>query len=273
MTSTGNITLIIGNGFDINLGLKTSYTDYINSKYFKDNLPNNLLFKFLQDTFDNQKWIDIELLLCQYSVNKSSSNSEFKNEYNILCNSLKKYLESVKLSNFNAKSLSQINIKSKAFKLIEEYQNSDLTVIDFNYTDTVGFLLKSFLKSKNKFNHYKIHGSIEEDNIIFGVQDGIDINKCSFIRKSYSENYGIYNIEKILTLSDTILSFGYSFGKSDEMYFDNFFGSILRYNVEGKNLEFYYYNQKDDIFNSLENLSHINVGLLRTRHNLKFTLA
>lgn len=28
--------LIIGNGFDLNLGLKTSYKDFIQSEHFKD---------------------------------------------------------------------------------------------------------------------------------------------------------------------------------------------------------------------------------------------
>ncbi len=38
-----NITFLIGNGFDLNLGLKTRYTDFY--KYYMEHNPNNLISK------------------------------------------------------------------------------------------------------------------------------------------------------------------------------------------------------------------------------------
>ena len=65
--------LIIGNGFDLNLGLKTSYADFIGSSFFQElaNGNNHLAF-FLSEMFkfnskQNQLWIDIEHELKTYS--------------------------------------------------------------------------------------------------------------------------------------------------------------------------------------------------------------
>lgn len=46
--------LIIGNGFDIDLGLKTSYSDYITSDYFKNRLDGtyNSLLLYLENRFN-----------------------------------------------------------------------------------------------------------------------------------------------------------------------------------------------------------------------------
>ena len=40
-----NIVIVLGNGFDLDLNLKTSYSDFIESNLFKDNLKDKLLSK------------------------------------------------------------------------------------------------------------------------------------------------------------------------------------------------------------------------------------
>ncbi|ALU75278.1 hypothetical protein F7642_10905 [Tenacibaculum finnmarkense genomovar ulcerans] len=56
-----DIVIIIGNGFDLSIGLKTSYSDFIKSIEFQELLKNeNLLAKHLNGIHTLQNWIDIE---------------------------------------------------------------------------------------------------------------------------------------------------------------------------------------------------------------------
>ena len=60
--------LIIGNGFDLNLGLKTSYQNFIASHVFKNLVDgNNQLCKYLNNQNELNRWIDIENELKKYS--------------------------------------------------------------------------------------------------------------------------------------------------------------------------------------------------------------
>lgn len=53
--------LIIGNGFDLSLGLSTSYMDFVNSDEFQIllNMQNQLAI-YLKVNAELQNWIDIE---------------------------------------------------------------------------------------------------------------------------------------------------------------------------------------------------------------------
>ncbi len=62
-----NKILIIGNGFDLNLGLKTSYKEFVESNEFKNLIRNNDLARYLQSVQNNQNWVDIEHELKKYA--------------------------------------------------------------------------------------------------------------------------------------------------------------------------------------------------------------
>ena len=66
------VVAIIGNGFDLNLGLKTSYSDFVNSKDFKSLLnKGNYLVDYLDGKHNLQKWIDVENELKLYSASQN----------------------------------------------------------------------------------------------------------------------------------------------------------------------------------------------------------
>ena len=69
--------LIIGNGFDLSLGLSTSYMDFVNSDEFQIllNMQNQLAI-YLKVNAELQNWIDIENELKLYS--KNEDNAKFK---------------------------------------------------------------------------------------------------------------------------------------------------------------------------------------------------
>ena len=68
------VVIVIGNGFDLDLNLKTSYKNFMTSKTFKDYRKDSHLlpidsysrlnlFDFLKERFDgnDKRWIDIEI--------------------------------------------------------------------------------------------------------------------------------------------------------------------------------------------------------------------
>lgn len=72
-------TIILGNGFDLDLGFPTSYKNFIESTTFTSNLcgmhlaygigphPSNL-FRYIQSkAAEDPRWTDIEKLLSEYS--------------------------------------------------------------------------------------------------------------------------------------------------------------------------------------------------------------
>ena len=66
--------LIIGNGFDLSLGLSTSYMDFVNSDEFQIllNMQNQLAI-YLKVNAELQNWIDIENELKLYSKNEDNA--------------------------------------------------------------------------------------------------------------------------------------------------------------------------------------------------------
>ncbi|MEB2787271.1 AbiH family protein [Algoriphagus persicinus] len=68
-----NILFLIGNGFDLNLGMNTRYADFYEyyNKYIKSSSPKVLTLK--NEISENlQNWSDLELALGQYSSNWGS---------------------------------------------------------------------------------------------------------------------------------------------------------------------------------------------------------
>ena len=61
--------LVIGNGFDLNLGRKTSYKDFYESKYCPKTYPAPLIWHLNEkwkDNLENVKWHDLENELGNY---------------------------------------------------------------------------------------------------------------------------------------------------------------------------------------------------------------
>ena len=51
---------IIGNGFDLNLGLKTSYQDFLQSTCLEKINPQNSLAKHFSNQKQLKNWVDVE---------------------------------------------------------------------------------------------------------------------------------------------------------------------------------------------------------------------
>lgn len=126
-----NSVLIIGNGFDIDLGLKSRYSDFAKSQYWENNIehvPHSSmsLLQSLIDAKEKSDWFDIEQTMLDYVFElvklfekpnyNYDSFVEDQKQYLLVCKQLKEYLreESAKET---------LNMNSVAMKIIESICN------------------------------------------------------------------------------------------------------------------------------------------------------
>lgn len=264
------VCLIIGNGFDINLGLKTSYSDFIDHEKFKDLLQGgNEFARALKKKHKEGLWTDIELALGYYS--KDCENLEkLKVEFT--------ELKSL-LTNFISESIPQIR-ESQASNLLGVFLESDIypTILNFNYTRSVELVYRTYksLWENKEIMHqsnglpcsqYFVHGSIKDKDIIFGTSDNNKIPaKSSFLRKSSAINFGKVEVDKHLDKAELIIFFGHSIGETDSDYFKQFFT-----NTNGKEIHYYYYSDNGyDVMNErIYELSNKSTGKFKLRNSFK----
>lgn len=85
--------IIIGNGFDLSLDLKTSYKNFIESDCFNSLLKkNNSLALYLNEKQEINNWVDIEKELTNYSKQTKENKSKVRNDFKELKNALIDYL-------------------------------------------------------------------------------------------------------------------------------------------------------------------------------------
>lgn len=226
--------IVIGNGFDLNLGLKTSYKDFIVSDYFKALIEkNNSLATYLIDKNDLNHWVDIEKEITQYSMHIQNTDPNVKNNFEALKTSLANYLKEAQEG--------EVDQDSQAFKMMqEEIQRAD-KIYNFNYTNTVFKVAELLGITDIADKHSYVHGSIENMDIIFGVEDNAKIHQNHiFFKKSYNKNYGETDIGKFLKDENDLVVFGHSLGITDSSYFKKNILS-LTFGIKSIQIKFYYY--------------------------------
>lgn len=147
------ITFLIGNGFDINAGLATRYSDFY--EYYYSQYPNDMLAKAVRDDYDF--WSDLEVGLGKYVKDLAESNEElFFDSKDVMENALADYLESqmkrVQIGEEDEKDIAQEMQKnlryfyndfpkmySEDIKRVIASVSEQLiySFISFNYTDTL----------------------------------------------------------------------------------------------------------------------------------------
>lgn len=266
--------LVLGNGFDLNVGLPTSYMDFMYSTYFTE-IENNKLVSHLRNRIRNGNWIDIENELREYSINLFTYPEDYDNrvinkledEYNELCIALKEYLKSILYSDWNKDIYAQGVLK----RMLESGKTYILT---FNYTDTVEQMLEKATIYGMNYDINHIHGSLnKEDDIVFGVEDSANLNrKHVFLYKSHSRHQNVKDLPYILDKAKNIIFFGYSIGETDHSYFDDFFMRQTQFNCDKKKFIFFHYGKSsyDDIKWQLKNLTKNRLAKLNEYNDIKF---
>lgn len=260
--------IIIGNGFDLSLGLKTSYKDFIVSDYFNSLLEeHNTLAIYLYKKQEINNWVDIEKELTKYSKQIKDDKSKVKNDFKELKNALMDYLKEAQEE--------KINQNSKAFEMMKnEISDTDI-IYNFNYTNSV-FRVAEILEISNiESKHSFVHGSIENKNIIFGVEDKASVNdNHKFFKKSTNINFAESNIINVLNdinKNNTLVIFGHSLGITDSSYFENYFLHLTLANNRSV-LNFHYFKDEalDELMNILDKYTVFDLTNLRSCHTLRF---
>lgn len=244
-----NTLLILGNGFDLSFGLKTSYEDFMESQMFKSFVDETYLGKYLEKKRNDLLWVDIEKELSKYCLElnqgglmnsmKQEGRDAFCQEYTLLKKALKNYL----LSGLRP---SEDYDKSNAYKLIQELKIEDNNrIATFNYTKSVECISdRTFNQENGKLIH--VHGSLyEHEDIVFGVEDSVGIpKKHAFLYKAYSKYKNTNEFAKWLFHAEKVIFYGYSLGDTDKQYFVEYFRSLCHPNKARKKIIFCHYGEQ-----------------------------
>ena len=269
--------LIVGNGFDLSMGFKTSYGDFMRSSVFPK--FDSTLCSYLRKQFqENMGWIDIENELSEFSnvissmkqdAKKKHTKWEYDNfweEYDDLKSSLKKYLQEETKGQFILKK------DNPAVSVINNLP-VDSKIISFNYTSIIERMTwERFCASKSNLLH--IHGSLAAyDDIVFGVEDSAKLSKEHvFLYKAYNQSLKAREFSLWLNSAGRIIFYGYSLGDTDRQYFEKFFQKLCSENSSNVNLVFYYYGQSsyDNLIWQLQMLTKHKLTQLQTYNQIEF---
>lgn len=176
-----NITFLLGNGFDINFGLKTSYKSFYN--YLKKSKIRNKLIENILSDLECELWSDLELGLGNYlsNINAESEIEDFLNEKETVESLLVDYLtlENDKFEITDEKAISKIfnqNVVNfyKGFNRKEKahYENmlNDIDVlkyqfITYNYTGIIDKIISSVSNQIEPFSKHTYKGNVRQDSL------------------------------------------------------------------------------------------------------------
>lgn len=268
--------LIVGNGFDLSMGFKTSYGDFMQSSFFPES--NSALCSYLWNEYrENMGWIDIENELTKYSKQLDRFEltlktgkiqmgaEEFREEYEELKSSLKNYLQEECKRSFATR-------QGNPAKRVIDNLSADSKIISFNYTSIIERLTRErFCTSKGNLLH--IHGSLApNEDIVFGVEDSAKLSKEHvFLYKAHSQ-LKVQEFSDWLNSAERIIFYGYSLGDTDRQYFEKFFRKLCSDDSISTELIFYYYGQTsyDNLIWQLQMLTSHKLTQLQILNKIEF---
>ncbi len=264
--------IIIGNGFDLAHGLKTSYYDFISDlksggmKYNFLNIEDNHLINSLNA--ENKMWSDIEAAYfdilthlgndsyIRHKYGSGISNYNNVEDFNTDFEELKLYLIEYLIEEEN--KFVPIENYTELFKYLK--WNKTL-ILNFNYTITVSYYIRS-----SGIKQIQIHGNLENtDNpMIFGFaasnkesKDLLIKNNNNFVSNIKKFNYLYTNNELSLKTwmneeDFNLFILGHSCGISDKLILHQIFNSTKL----NKIIPFYYKNRQG-YFDMMVNIDRI----------------
>lgn len=204
-----NILYFIGNGFDLNLKMKTSYQDFLNF-YKKIHNDSSTIKEFKKEIDENYlDWSDLEVNLGKYTE-KLESPACFEEIHTDLVDELANYLTSVQNTSLKS-SLQQLdskkfikdlftpeiymdvaNIRSLKSYFETQHKPKDVNIVTLNYTNTIESILEL---DKGKARH----SSVLIDTLS-SVTEKQNIQQLLHLHGTLEENMalGVDNLEQVL---------------------------------------------------------------------------
>ena len=270
--------LIVGNGFDLSMGFKTSYGNFMKSSYFPNKETSTLCSYLHKQYEENMGWIDIENELSEYSrmlttkkLNAQKYNTildidSLREEYDELKSSLKCYLQEETKRAFGPSP-------DNPAKSVIDQLPANSKIISFNYKSIIERMTRDrFCASKGNLLH--IHGSLAPyDDIVFGVEDSAKLSKEHvFLYKAHSPHLKVQEFSDWLNSAERIIFYGYSLGDTDRQYFEKFFRKLCSSDSIYTELIFYYYGQAsyDNLIWQLQVLTNHKLTQLQIQNKIEF---
>lgn len=233
------VAFIIGNGFDIDMGLPSKYSDFIKSKEWQDvvrgfniylqmkDYQEHSLIGQLQLASQNSQWFDIEIEIHKFIGNhpilKDSEVRDIRSEFDAIKKALTNYLKRI-TATFTADNS---KVSTVLHYLLRECPLT-VTEIYFNYTYPSQYIKlplqpEIFNGAQHWFTY--VHGSLKNNDIVLGcdLQPNEEVNRqLSFLYKYNQLNRANHVARNILEAKE-IIFFGHSVNEMDFGYFKEFF--------------------------------------------------
>lgn len=213
--------LILGNGFDLDLGMKTRYSDFANSDIWKQSFQDDIqlyrpdtLIGYLNKEKEKNAWFDIEQSILNYVTNKKNEYgipdndiNDDKNSFRKLCHALSMYLKHAQTYHSQRKN----NIAVEVLKAVAA-NGYFQSIYTFNYTSLRQIASDNGI-TLGEANIMHVHGSLADDDIILGVMaDNASVvpEEYSFLYKDNSRYYRSNNMATDLDEANELVIFGHS---------------------------------------------------------------
>lgn len=236
-----HLALVIGNGFDIDVGLLSKYSDFVDSSEWRDlckrfrglmltsGYKANSLIAHFQKVYGEKNWFDIEEEI--YNFIKAHSNSDdrviadIRNEFDAIKKALITYLKRVA----NGVKASEDKL---SWQLMHALEQSPMTknFIYFNYTSCYPLVGLTYHHSKAAATFTDVHGSLKNEDIVLGcdLHSGDKVNRqLSFMYKYNMVKHSTYIVKNLMTAKE-IIFFGHSVNEMDFGYFRQFFEVVSK---------------------------------------------
>lgn len=234
-----DVALIVGNGFDIDMGLPSRYSDFIRSKEWNDavsgfniylqqkDYQNHSLIAQLQMASTNSQWFDIEQEIHKFIVSHPDNTERdirnIKSEFDVVKKALTQYLQRI-TTHFTA------DREKLSTYLMYRLRECPLTVMEiyFNYTNPNEYLkLPLQMEVFNGAQHWVtyVHGSLRFNDIVLGcdLQPGERVNRLLSFMYKYSQLHKANHVARNILEAKEIIFFGHSINEMDFGYFKEFF--------------------------------------------------
>lgn len=221
------IVLVLGNGFDMDLGRKTSYKNFAESALWPFEGEKDGLGGFLDSHKGKDKWFDLENLIREYAsierkIGRFNRNIQKDVQaFSMLIKSLMDYIKIEEKVKLNADSVAVYLLRQLCLTFDAA---SALKVYSFNYTDMDKVFEYIGIGIGRKAKCEYIHGTLENDSIILGIDEQVNcFPGYEIFIKTMQPTYESHPILEDLYFAEEIIFYGMSFGDIDYPYFQMFF--------------------------------------------------
>ncbi len=225
--------LILGNGFDLDLGLETRYSDFAKSQQWKElyeefkHTNKDNLAGFLKEKAKENNWFSIEECLKEYAQRKIQEG-DFKHvkKDEWFFEHLEKYLD-IYLTFVSMEPKEKDHLATQWLEEMNKKKIFD-KIYTFNYISHDA--LHKFLGCNYENDIQYVHQKLGLDIVLGVAEKDITDDRYSFLRKVSHRSYPSNNIGNDLMNADEVVFFGHSINRIDFDYFKDFFIARSQYN-------------------------------------------